>query len=137
MKIAVIYNVTQCSLVHVSKKPALYSHHNLSLFQISTSVLWSQEAAIVQHSVYRRATGWTAGVRFLAGARYFFLLRSVQTVLGPTQRSIQWMPGAHAPEVKRPGRETSHSPPSNSKFKEWWSHTSTPSYIVMAWCLIN
>jgi hypothetical protein len=23
------------------------------------------------------------------------------------------------------------------KFKEWWSYTSTPSYIFMAWCLIK
>jgi hypothetical protein len=38
--------------------------------------------------------------------------------LGPTQPPIQWVPGALSLEIKRPGRETDHSPPSGAKVKE-------------------
>jgi hypothetical protein len=31
--------------------------------------------------------------------------------LGPTQTSIQWVPGSLSPGVKRQGREAGHSPP--------------------------
>jgi len=36
----------------------------------------------------------------------------------PTQPPIQWVPGALSPGVKRPGRETDHSPPSSTVVKE-------------------
>jgi hypothetical protein len=44
--------------------------------------------------VQRRATGWTAGVRFPAEARYLFFLHFVQS-----------------PEIRRSGREADYSPP--------------------------
>jgi hypothetical protein len=47
-------------------------------------------------------------------------------LLGPTQPAIQWVPGALSLEVKRPGREADHSPPSSAKVKNAWSYTSTP-----------
>jgi hypothetical protein len=37
--------------------------------------------------------------------------------LGPIQPPIQWVPGAISPEVKRPGREAGHLPPSNAEVK--------------------
>jgi hypothetical protein len=37
--------------------------------------------------------------------------------LRPTQ-PIKWVPGALSLGVKRPGRETDHSPPSSAKVKE-------------------
>jgi hypothetical protein len=43
--------------------------------------MYLPEARIAQ-SVWRRATGWTAGVRFPVGERDFSLLRSVQTGSG-------------------------------------------------------
>jgi hypothetical protein len=52
--------------------------------------------------------------------------------LGPTQPSIQWVPG-----VKRPGREADHSPPTNAEVKKTWIYTSTPPCAFMAWCLIS
>jgi hypothetical protein len=37
--------------------------------------------------------------------------------LGPTEPPIQWVPGTISPEVKRPGREADHSPPSSTQVK--------------------
>jgi hypothetical protein len=42
------------------------------------------------------------------------------------QPPIQWIPGAPALEVKRPGRESDHAPPSSAEVKNAWSYTSTP-----------
>jgi hypothetical protein len=48
------------------------------------------------------------------------------TVLGPTQPPIQCVPEALYLEVKRPGREASHSTPSSAEVKNKWSYTSIP-----------
>jgi hypothetical protein len=40
--------------------------------------------------------------------------------------------GAHSPGVKRPGRQSDHSPPTSAKFKKTWIYTSTPPYAFMA-----
>jgi len=52
--------------------------------------------------------------------------------MGPTQPPLQWVPA-----VKRPGREADESPSSSSEVKKVWGYTSTPQYIIMAWCLIK
>jgi hypothetical protein len=39
--------------------------------------------------------------------------------------------------VKRPGHEADHSPLSSAEVKNAWSHTSTPHYAFMAWCLLK
>jgi hypothetical protein len=63
-----------------------------------------------------------------------FLFTTVsKPALGPTQPPIQWVPGALSLVVKRPGRETDHSPPSSDDIKNAWSYTSTPQYAFMAW----
>jgi hypothetical protein len=46
--------------------------------------------------------------------------------LEPTQRPIEWIPGALSPEAKRPEYGVDHSPPSNAEVKKAWSYTSTP-----------
>jgi len=51
----------------------------------------------------------------------------VRPALGPIQPTFQWVPGALTPRVKRPGRESNHSPPSSSGFKNVWSYTCTPT----------
>jgi hypothetical protein len=38
--------------------------------------------------------------------------------------------------VKQSGREANHSPPSSAEVKNECSYTSTPQYVVMAWCLV-
>jgi hypothetical protein len=54
------------------------------------------------------ATGWEAGVYFMAGTYFFSLLHSVQT--GSELEDI-------SSGVRRLGREPDHSPPSTAEFK--------------------
>jgi hypothetical protein len=58
-------------------------------------------------------------------------------VLGLTQPRIQWVPGALSLQVKRPGREADHSPPSSAEVKNALSYTSTSQYVFLAWCLVK
>jgi hypothetical protein len=46
--------------------------------------------------------------------------------LGPTQPSIQWVPGALSLGVKRPGREADHYLHLVPRVKNKWSYNSTP-----------
>jgi hypothetical protein len=49
---------------------------------------------------------------------------------GATQPPIQWVPEALSPQVKRPGREVDHSPPSSAEVKNAWGYTSTPPIFL-------
>jgi len=61
-----------------------------------------------------------SGVWVLAGAGNFSLHHCTSRPdLGPTQPLSQWVPGALALGVKRPGPEADHSPPSSAKVKDW------------------
>jgi hypothetical protein len=57
-------------------------------------------------------------VRFPAGAGIFLFTTASRTALGPTQPPIQWVLATLSLEVKRPGREADHSPPSSAEVKE-------------------
>jgi hypothetical protein len=61
--------------------------------------------------------GWRVGVQFLAKARFFSSPQSPDQLLAPTQPPIQWVLGALSPEIKWPGWEPDHSPPSSAKVK--------------------
>jgi hypothetical protein len=63
------------------------------------------------------------GVRFPAGVRNVSLLHTVQAC---SHRSIHWVHMALSAEVRRPGREANHSPPSSAEAEKVWSYTSTP-----------
>jgi len=39
---------------------------------------------------------------------------------------VQWVPGVLSLEVKWPGCEANHMPPSSAEVKNAWSYTSTP-----------
>jgi hypothetical protein len=71
------------------------------------------------------------------GMGIFHFTTVSRMVLGPTQPSIQWVPGALSLEVKWPRREADHSPPSSAEVKNAWSYTSTPQNVFMAWCLVK
>jgi hypothetical protein len=75
-------------------------------------------------------------VRFPAGAGSFSLHR-VQNGSEAHPGSYPMVPGTLYMEVKRPGREDDHSPPSSAEVKNTWSYTSTPQYIFMVWCLLS
>jgi hypothetical protein len=72
-------------------------------------------------SISISATRWTIGVLGFDSRRglgIFLFTTESRTALGPTQPPIQWIPGALSLEVKRPGRETDHSPPSIAEVKK-------------------
>jgi hypothetical protein len=61
-----------------------------------------------------------------------FLFSTVSRLtLWPIQPPIQWVLAVLSPEVTQPGCEADHSPLSSAKAEEWWSYTSTPSYLLM------
>jgi hypothetical protein len=66
----------------------------------------------VEVRAVRRATGWTAGIRFLAGAKDSSLLHSIQTDSGVYLASC--LMGARGALC---GGEADHSPPSGAKVK--------------------
>jgi hypothetical protein len=45
--------------------------------------------------------------------------------------------GDLSPEVKRPGREADHSPPTSAEVKKMWLYRSTPPYAFMAFIIKN
>jgi hypothetical protein len=78
--------------------------------------------AVKAQSVWSWATGWTIGVLGFDSPRRlgtFLFTSASRTALEPTQPPIQWVPGALSLRVKRPGRESDHSPPSSAEVKEW------------------
>jgi hypothetical protein len=84
--------------------------------------------------------GWMIGVLGFDSQRglgIFLFTTTSRIAVGPTQPHIQWVPGALALGVKRPGNEADHSPPSSAEVKNEWSCTSTPQYVFMAWCLVK
>jgi hypothetical protein len=74
---------------------------------------------------------------FLYSQGIFLFSTASRPALGPTQPTIQWVPGAISLGVKRPGCEADHSPPSSAEVKNAWSYTSTPQYAFMTWCLVK
>jgi hypothetical protein len=74
-----------------------------------------------QESVRRRATGWTARVRFPAVQDFFFT--ASRLTLGPTQPL--------SPGVKRQGREADHTS-IWCRSEERRSYASSPPYVFMA-----
>jgi hypothetical protein len=61
--------------------------------------------------------GWTAGVRFMSGARNVSLLHSVQTGFGTDPASYPMGTGALCPGLNWPESEAVHSLPSRAEVK--------------------
>jgi hypothetical protein len=55
----------------------------------------------------------------------------------PGADPIQWVPGAFSLQVKRPGREADHSPPSSAEVKEYVELYLYSQYAFMAWCSVT
>jgi hypothetical protein len=53
------------------------------------------------------------------GPGIFLFTTAYRTALGPTQPSIQWVPGALSLGLKQPRREADHSPPFSAEVKEY------------------
>jgi hypothetical protein len=71
--------------------------------------------------------GLLAGVRIPVryGQEVFFSPKPSIPALGPTQPSLQWVPG-FCPGLKHTGHEVVHSFPSSTELKNEWSYVSTP-----------
>jgi hypothetical protein len=75
--------------------------------------------------------GWTIGIRGFdsrQGAGNFSVLHFVQTGSGAHPAFYPMGTGALSPEVKRPRRETGHSPLSKAEVQ--------PQYFI-SWCLVK
>jgi hypothetical protein len=70
--------------------------------------------------------------KLVSCARYIWI-----QALGPTQLPIQWVPAALSPEVKRPGREADHSPPSSAEVKNAWRYISHSNTSAWRWFLVK
>jgi hypothetical protein len=95
------------------------------------------KGAGIAQLVQRRATNWTAGVRFPAGEGDFSVLHSVHTVsLGPPKPLYNWCRGLSPLGWSGRGLKltTDHH---YRRGKECCSYTSIPPYVFMAWYLIN
>jgi hypothetical protein len=65
-------------------------------------------------------------VRFPTELGIFLFTTASRMSLGSTQPPILWVPVALSLDVKQPGCEADHPPPSSAEVKNAWSYTSTP-----------
>jgi hypothetical protein len=66
--------------------------------------------------------------------RFFSLRHHFQTVSGAHPGSYQMATGALSEDLKRPGRETDHLPPSRAELKNAGVVSPLLQYVYMAWC---
>jgi hypothetical protein len=80
----VILNITLKWYVSVRCSSIFYTMHQIifELILFQNAVKFYLNRAGIAQLVWRRATGWMAGVRFPVGGRDFSLLHSVQTGSG-------------------------------------------------------
>jgi hypothetical protein len=80
--------------------------------------------------------GWS-GDRAPAEDRNFSVHHRVQT--GSEAHPASYTMGTRAVslEVKQPGREADHTPPSSAKVKNAWNYTSTSAIRLHAWCSVE
>jgi hypothetical protein len=87
------------------------------------SLLMSSES---RDSVVGIATGYgLVSVRVPVGSRIFFSPRRPDRLWGPPSLLANG-------QVKRPGREADHSPPTSVEVKKMWVYISTLLYVFMA-----
>jgi hypothetical protein len=74
---------------------------------------YQEMAVFVSHhvTVWSQATDWTCGelgFNSPQGKRFFFSPIPIRSALVSTHSPMQWVPGAHSPEVKRLGHTADH-----------------------------
>jgi hypothetical protein len=104
----------------------------------SPSVIGTGIAQSVQPLVYRLDDQVSIPGR---GRDFFLFATTSRPVLGPTQPTIQWVPGTLSPAVKWPGREADRSPPSSAEIVNAWRYSLhgvvSTAYVLMAWYLVK
>jgi hypothetical protein len=66
---------------------------------------------------------------------FFLFATASRPALRPTQPPIQGVLETISPDVKWPGHQPDHTPPSSAEVKNVWSHTFIPTYVFVAWYL--
>jgi hypothetical protein len=121
----------------MKKREKLLVHYKIILFYLFMVHLVTRgQDSAVGMAKSNRLDSERIGVRLPAGAENSFLLQSVQTESWPhpisclmgTEGSFSWGNSA---------RTCSWLSQSNAKVKNAWIYTSNPSYLSMAWYLIN
>jgi hypothetical protein len=123
----VVQTKTEAGLLWQSTIPLL----NLSLTLILSEIIIS--------ICLQRATGWTSGILGFdsrQGLEIIFTTAS-RMALGPTQPPIQWLIETLFLGVKRPGRESDHSPTSSAEVKNALIISPLPQYVFTAWCWVK
>jgi hypothetical protein len=82
---------------------------NVEIGDIFDLAIWNESLHESSNEIGVRLVNFATSEN-LSGLQYYHL--------GPNQPPIQWVPGALSLEVKRPGREADHSPPSSAEVKE-------------------
>jgi hypothetical protein len=77
------------------------------------------------------------GFESRSGLGIFLLTTAFRPALDLTHPPIQWLPGSFYLGLKRPGRESDHSQPSNAEVKDAWRYTSTPPIRIHGVVLSN
>jgi hypothetical protein len=77
------------------------------------------------------------GVRVLVGSRIFSFPRRPYRLWGPLNLYLMGTGVSLSSRLKRPGRESDHSPTASAEVKKMWIYTSTPPYAFMAYGLIS
>jgi hypothetical protein len=107
--------------------------HPKSLFPLNfnvTTFLSTPGAGAVSIATGYCLDGWGVRVRVPVGARFFSPHRP-DWFWGPPSLLSNGYWVASSLEVKRPGREADHSPPTNAEVKNTWIYASTPPYVFM------
>jgi hypothetical protein len=93
---------------------------------------------------WNRAVGLATGygmdgrgvvVRVPVGVGFFSSPRRTHGLWGPP--SLLSNGYRFSQDEERPAREGDHSPRTNVEVKNMWIYTSTPPYVVIAYCLMN
>jgi hypothetical protein len=120
MKSIIFWDMTPCSLLSYNRR--FGGTYRLHLQERRNNFSKNQQASShsgsrISQAIQRRATGWTAGVRFPREAKDFSLLRTPQTGSGAHPASYSKGSGGSFLGPKRLGLEANHSPPPNAEVK--------------------
>jgi hypothetical protein len=92
------------------------------------------ELSLCTKSNGSKTVSWKTGVRFPVGAGNFSLGHRVHIGSGAHRDSYTMGTEGYFPrEVKRPGRETDHSPPSSSEVELYLPSPIFHGVVFMAW----
>jgi hypothetical protein len=94
----------------------------LAKLKINLPLLLHEPGELSQY--WDQVTDWTMKVLFPVGVGIHLFANASGLALGPTQSSIEWLPGVYFRGVKRSERKADFSLPLCTEVKDAWSYTS-------------